>query len=314
MQPQSDTLQSLTSIGTALILTGAILFGAFYFLTGENTANGTLYVSAAGQNPVPALYTYSVPNLTEEAPPFSSYTEVAGIKQREIMRSIVSSNTGVIAYLGKSGRGWEVFVVRNSITNQLTFTNTVKRDLRWSSDFKTLLYSELPIDSSLNGRNRLEDWQVVRLELTGEQDELGSGIRPWGLSNGSVISLTSSGIGMLGNSSNEVSTPLISSALFITDTPVAMSLDGARIAWVNPSDRSLQIFERSLQGTYTPILIIPGVSATSLAFNRAGTLLITASGGEGGTDIRVVDIRRSNMKLIGTIPGIAEITDWLPKN
>ncbi len=300
-----------------LIIVLMIVVGGIYFFQGvvSSPLTGTVLTSSTGgSSPLQSLYSYALPELNEVPPQAGRVLEFGPNKYREPMSSIVVAEDGSIAYLGKAKEGWEVFVKSpgSNEVQQLTFTPTLKRDLQWLPGSNGLLFSELPQSFPGSERAGLDDWSVVEMLRTGEQTTIGTGVRPYPVGDRSAVSLTERGIIRIsGNGGPE--TALISSPIFIIDTPITVSRDGLRIAWVSPSDHSIQVFEKRSEGTYGSVMVIANTAPTSIAFNEAGTHLLLATSVEAGTQIEIIDIKKSVKSTVGVIPGIADITAWSSK-
>lgn len=86
--------------------------------------------------------------------------------------------------------------------------------------------------------------------------------------------------------------------------------EGKRIAWVNPGDRSLQVFERSERGVYVPIYLSKeDITPNSIGFNQDGTALVAADIAGESTDFYVADIASETIIKIGTMPGLVTIIE-----
>lgn len=110
---------------------------------------------------------------------------------------------------------------------------------------------------------------------------------------GSVIQLTPAGIEE--KSENGDSKVLIISVTPPTaETPFAVWGKGALIAWVSPTDQSVQVFARTPRGTYQPLFVSSAVHADSLGFTDDGSALVittvarSETGGILSTDVSAV--------------------------
>lgn len=86
--------------------------------------------------------------------------------------------------------------------------------------------------------------------------------------------------------------------------------EGKKIAWVNPGDRSLQVFERSERGVYVPIFLgNKDITPNSIGFNQDGTALVIADIAGESTDFYVAEISSGTLTKIGTMPGLVTIIE-----
>jgi hypothetical protein len=134
------------------------------------------------------------------------------------------------------------------------------------------------------------------------------------LPDGSTISITPSGVVRQGANKGPT-TLLVASAVPATEqTPFAVWQGGARIAWINPSDGSLQVFERSDRGTYAPLYLSVSVKANSLGFTQDGSVLVIAKAhverqGPITTEISTIKVGSvsETARAVATISGFARI-------
>ena len=133
------------------------------------------------------------------------------------------------------------------------------------------------------------------------------------LSDGSVITLSNVGVSMRkGSSKGELSVLIASPTPPPMRTPLAVWGDGARIAWVSPTDHSVQVFQRNSRGVYIPIWISEK-PANSIAFTEDGTELVMAfiqsvdSSDRGQTSFEAVSLDTKAERSITTITGLATV-------
>ena len=125
------------------------------------------------------------------------------------------------------------------------------------------------------------------------------------LPDGSVVSMAPMGLVKRTGSTTGTLTLLLASAVPANPrTPFAISQDGTRVAWRNPSDGSLQIFVAS-NDTFIPIATHPTVRPTSLAFTTEGTLVAAVREAEATTIYRS-DVG-NGMSPIASITGLVTI-------
>lgn len=126
--------------------------------------------------------------------------------------------------------------------------------------------------------------------------------------DGSVLTLDKEGIVRLaGGSKGQKSVLVASVAPPPARTPLAVWNKGARIAWVNPADGSLQVFEKTSFGSYAPIALYAGVFANSIGFTEEGTVLAYAILGESSTDVYAFNLESQTITRVTTLEGLASI-------
>jgi hypothetical protein len=92
--------------------------------------------------------------------------------------------------------------------------------------------------------------------------------------------------------------------------PVAFAVwnDGEKIAWINPADNSVQVFERSARGAYLPAYLSQDLDApNSIGFNDTGSAVVVTTSTVDATDFYAVDIQAQKFIKIGSIPGYVSI-------
>jgi hypothetical protein len=92
-------------------------------------------------------------------------------------------------------------------------------------------------------------------------------------------------------------------------TPFAVWNDGQRVAWVSPADYSLQVYERSMRGTYLPLFLGEELRADSIVFSVDGTHVVAAAIGETTTDIHLIDVPENSIEHVATLPGYISLID-----
>lgn len=133
------------------------------------------------------------------------------------------------------------------------------------------------------------------------------------LKDGSVVTLNDTGVvTRQGSSKGELAVLISSTERPTLMTPFAVWGDAEKIAWVNPADNSLQVFERTARGTYTPVFLDSTIHVNSIVFTEDGTRLVAAQvratqTGESTTELYVVDLKVSSITALSTITGFATI-------
>ena len=130
--------------------------------------------------------------------------------------------------------------------------------------------------------------------------------------DGSVIGLTPAGV-VMADTQNRTSVLIASTVAPTLQTPLAVWSDGERIAWLNPADNSIQVFQRSERGAYIPILLNATLVPSSIGFTEDGTVLVATKtivqkDGKSSTDLFAIKIQpSSSVKLLGSVSGFATI-------
>lgn len=182
--------------------------------------------------------------------------------------------------------------------------------LRFSPDGGSIAFASFV--SSTTRATLPEDYVIVRMLPTGESVGVGRGIRPFPVPGNATIAVTSRGVVSLvpGVSDQRV---LIKTEVPATGgTPLAVSMNGDRIAWVNPMDNSLQVFSRTPAGTFVPLLLNENIAPTSLAFSPDSTrLAYTEMQSNGSSSIRVLTLLSGAITPIGEYNGVVDISQWI---
>lgn len=127
-------------------------------------------------------------------------------------------------------------------------------------------------------------------------------------SDGSVITLDDAGIvRRQGSSTGQLSVLIASPTPPVLRTPLAVWGDGARIAWVSPSDGSVQVFGLTERGAYTPLYVHTSLNANSLGFTDDGSVLVMAKYVGETTELYGVVLATGALSRITTIEGLASL-------
>lgn len=131
------------------------------------------------------------------------------------------------------------------------------------------------------------------------------------LSDGSTITLNEKGIVEFSSDPQAPPKTLIVSPKQPTPRTIfTVWGEGKKIAWVNPGDRSLQVFERSERGVFVPVFLSKeDITPNSIGFNQDGTALVLADIAGESTDFYVADISSGSLTKIGTMPGLVTIIE-----
>ena len=258
-------------VGSAVAVAGgvALFLWLFFFAT---PLTGEVWVQAAREGRLLTMYAYKLPELKEINFPYGASVEIATVAQKTLMLDATPSPDGVVAYLSKSKGQWQVFFSDHGTERVITHTPTMKRDLVFSPDGLSVAFSEISATSSVAMRQNPDSWSVVRMLRSGASVVVGTGTHPHALRGSETVAVTSRGVESFAVGRDpEI---LIKSVVPVFESPLAVSRDGNRLAWVNPADHSLQVFEYTAAHTYAPIVIKEAFPATSLLFSFDGTALI----------------------------------------
>ncbi len=168
---------------------------------------------------------------------------------------------------------------------------------------------------SPEGERHVTNFSLSSGQLSSRQDVDATTLRlddvnkSFALSDGSVITVEPAGIVRKTTGTNAllVATPVAA----FGKTPLAVWNDGARVAWVNPADRSLQVFERNSRGTYLPLYLNKDMRANSLGFTDDGSVLVAAKLGSENTELVAVDLATGTASSAGIVEGHAAIVSSL---
>jgi len=130
--------------------------------------------------------------------------------------------------------------------------------------------------------------------------------------DGSVITLDTPGVVRYQGSSKGQMTVLIASPTPpVLRTPLAVWGGGSRIAWVSPTDGSVQVFEKNRFGSYAPVALITNASPNSIGFTEDGSGLVFAVLREETTDIYLLSISTETVSSVTTLEGLVSIIPTL---
>lgn len=126
------------------------------------------------------------------------------------------------------------------------------------------------------------------------------------LIDGSKIMLNDAGI--VHTIGDQISSVLIASPVApVLRTPLSVSNEGARIAWMSPADNSIQVFDKTERGAYVPVYLNTELRVNSLGFNEDGSVLVASRMLESTTEIYAIHIDSGRVTLLSTIEGLASI-------
>lgn len=158
--------------------------------------------------------------------------------------------------------------------------------------------------------------QILSLEtgsLTVRPDVSTEGIssrtlRTFALPDGSVITVEPAGIVRKQPGDAQSVTLLVASAVPPTAlTPLSVWGDAEKIAWVNPADNSIQVFEKNERGVYLPVYVRSDVPVSSLQFSAYGDALIVAKIGLSDTSVSVISLTNDSVRPVTAVPGFATV-------
>lgn len=178
----------------------------------------------------------------------------------------------------------------------------------WAPDGNSIAVAKLSADAADSGVP--DTWSVVRAVTHGDSLEVGRGFRPYPSPNQRTFALTSQGISLLSYNDTKPNVVVASPTPVPVTTPFAVSLDGVRVAWVAPADKSLQVFE-NVNGYFVPLLLKPELHPDSLVFSPDGKYLLTSTHGEATTTLSVVAIKGGHITEVGEVGGFLKLHTWL---
>ncbi|MEN9390492.1 MAG: hypothetical protein RLZZ283_592 [Candidatus Parcubacteria bacterium] len=124
--------------------------------------------------------------------------------------------------------------------------------------------------------------------------------------DGSVIGLTPAGV-VMADIQNRTSVLIASTVSPTLRTPLAVWAGGDRIAWMNPADNSVQVFDRSARGTYLPSYLNTDLHPNSLGFTDDGSILVATALVGDTTEIYAIRLNSGSVSKVSTIDGLASI-------
>lgn len=127
------------------------------------------------------------------------------------------------------------------------------------------------------------------------------------LSDGSVLALEPAGI--VRHGADQSFSLLVASTVSPSPrTPLAIWHDGQRIAWLNPADGSLQVYEKTPRDTYAPLLVQKDLLPSSIQFSEDGNTLILTKLSAGMTDFYTLTLRSGEVQKRTSVTGFATLT------
>ena len=139
-------------------------------------------------------------------------------------------------------------------------------------------------------------------------NNISNATQPTVLSDGSVIALDPAGvIKLLGGPKGTVSVLVATPVQPHPSTSLSVWGDGALLAWVAPTDRSIQVFRKTDRGIYTPMYLNSALTANSLGFTATGSSLVFAHLLDNSTELSMLDFATGNVVQLKTIDGLASI-------
>ncbi len=103
-------------------------------------------------------------------------------------------------------------------------------------------------------------------------------------------------------------TPAINSNVTESQTPVAASMSGEFIAWVNPMDGSLQVF-KFVNETYVPYYLESQSTALSFGFSSDQKFLLTGHVGANGSEVRALNLETKETSVVYKSPDLVILTN-----
>lgn len=166
------------------------------------------------------------------------------------------------------------------------------RDLDGTRHVSTLTLN----DGSLTSRVDIDPSEITTLSA-----------RVFALSDASVVTLGTPGIIRYGGALPSTSVLVASPVAPLLTTPLSVWGDGARVAWVNPTDRSVQVFVRSEQGSYLPGYLNGEMRPNSLGFSDDGQTLVLGKIEGESTKIHAVRLSTGAVTHIATLRGFISV-------
>lgn len=131
--------------------------------------------------------------------------------------------------------------------------------------------------------------------------------RVFALSDASVVTLDTPGVVRRGGGQDGVSVLVASPVAPFLNTPLSVWGDGARVAWVSPADRSIQVFVRSQRGAYLPGYLNRDLSVSSLGFTENGDTLVVGRMDRDSTDLYAIKLTNGRVIKLTTLPGFVKV-------
>jgi hypothetical protein len=260
--------------------------------------------------PVSTVHAYRLPSLAEVPLTAGANIEIALVKQKTLMLHASPAEDGTVVYLSKVKGVWQIFFSEAGTERAVTDTDTIKRDVVWADGGGSIAYAEIATSSTLTERLDPNAWSVVRMLRNGQRITVGNGIRPQSLVGSETAALTSRGVEVF--LPFEESRLIIESPVPVLDTVFAVAPGGKRIAWINPGDQSLQVFERTPAQTYAPVYVKEGIRAQGMAFSDDGGSLLLSETREGGTLVVHLDLETGRTRSTTRIPVRGILSAWIP--
>ncbi len=280
-----------------------VVGGALLLMYLQMPLQGTVYATSVADDGLRRNISLLLPNLavTEE-------TIALGERVYALARvpSPDGANSAYVVHDLVDGR--RVIITAGEVETTVTVFGDVPEIPSWSSDSSTIAFSTLPKLSEEDTGNP-DSWLVVRAVLNGDSLIVGRGYHPFPSFDGRVFALTSRGVELLTRDGEEGELVIASAAPVHISTPFAVSEDGTRVAWVNPADRSLQVFEH-VNERFVPLLLKPGVPLHSMVFSPDGKYLLGAFQEENNTTLVSIMVDGGRTRDVGIVAGDVALHAW----
>lgn len=235
--------------------------------------------------------------------PFDTST---GHVQHIALSPLVDGEVRVASEEGKT----KISFFRNDGERYVVHDSGVVEDFRFSPDGGSIAFASL--SSGALPRQIPENYSIVRMLLSGESVEVGRGVRPFPIPGNATVALASEGVVSLVPGVQEPHVLIKTEVPATRDTPLAVSLDGTRIAWVNPMDNSLQIFSRTPAGTFVPLLLKEGISPSSLAFSPDGAhVAFVVNESQNVFALSVLSVMSGTVTPVTQFDDAIDVTQWI---
>jgi microcystin-dependent protein len=303
--PFKGIQQSLSEQWFLFVTVAAIFFvAAMAWLFLPSPILGTVYAAMYNEGGRVAPFSFTLPDLATSTA--SSLYTSEGVTTFANIPS--PDSAGNVSLTHNQRDSWQVTIVANGADRTVPLHGAVPEVPSWSPDSKTISFAALAATTSDDTGNP-DEWLVVRAVLNGDSLVVGHGYHPIPSFDGRVYALTSRGVELLSHEGEEGEVVIASAVPVHISTPFAVSQDGTRVAWVNPADRSLQVFEH-VNEYFVPLLLKPGASLQSMVFSPDGRYLLAAIQNETQTKLVSIKVDGGTERKIGVLDGSVTLHAW----
>ncbi len=133
-------------------------------------------------------------------------------------------------------------------------------------------------------------------------------VRAFSMDDGTVVTLSNAGIVRQKPADTKSTNLLVASPVVpALRTPLSVWGNADRIAWSSPADGSIQVFEKTPRGAYTPFFLNRDVQPNSLQFTEDGNGLVVAKLHQDSTTIYSVSLLTGKVEEVATITGYVSV-------